>query len=137
MKYQFNIPKNVPSGKYLLRVEHIGVHNAANYNGAQFFVSCAQIEVTGGGSGNPGPLVEFPGAYSPNDPGIYFNTYYPPVRGLKFKRIILTYFSRNHMLFLVLPYGLGRHIDSLFTFLTGSCIFQHFLSFKPVFGLDI
>jgi hypothetical protein len=78
MKYQFNIPKNVPSGKYLLRVEHIGVHNAANYNGAQFFVSCAQIEVTGGGSGNPGPLVEFPGAYSPNDPGIYFNTYYPP-----------------------------------------------------------
>lgn len=77
--YSFKIPQNVPDGQYLLRIEHIGVHNAANYAGAQFFVACAQIKVTGGGNGTPGPLVSFPGAYSNNDPGIYFNTYYPPV----------------------------------------------------------
>ncbi|KAF9765514.1 hypothetical protein IL306_002184 [Fusarium sp. DS 682] len=77
LKYEFAIPKAVPSGKYLVRVEHLGVHNAANYGGAQFFVACGQVEVTGGGSGNPGPLVAFPGAYSADDPGIYFNTYYP------------------------------------------------------------
>jgi hypothetical protein len=78
--YDFPLPTNVPDGKYLLRIEHIGVHNAANYGGAQFFVSCAQVEITGGGSGQPGPLVALPGAYSLDDPGIYFNNYSPPVR---------------------------------------------------------
>lgn len=78
-QYEFTIPSAVPSGTYLLRIEHLGVHNAANFNGAQFFVSCAQINVKGGGSGIPGPLVSFPGAYSATDPGIFFNTYYPPV----------------------------------------------------------
>ncbi|GFF81413.1 probable endo-beta-1,4-glucanase D, partial [Aspergillus lentulus] len=56
---------------YLLRIEHICVHNAANPNSAQFFVNCAQVHVTGGGNGNPGP-------YSNEDPGIHFNNYYPP-----------------------------------------------------------
>ena len=80
MSYEFNIPAAVPSGTYLVRIEHIGVHNAANYGGAQFFVACGQVEVVSGGSGQPGPLVAFPGAYSNDDPGIYFNNYYPPVR---------------------------------------------------------
>jgi hypothetical protein len=48
--------------------------------GAQFFIACAQVNVRGGGSGTPGPLVAFPGAYGATDPGILFNTYYPPVR---------------------------------------------------------
>ncbi|KAJ6440566.1 family 61 glycoside hydrolase [Purpureocillium lavendulum] len=78
MSYEFNIPAAVPSGKYLVRIEHIGVHNAANYGGAQFFVACGQVDVVSGGSGSPGPLVAFPGAYSNDDPGIYFNNYYPP-----------------------------------------------------------
>ncbi|OAQ78564.1 family 61 glycoside hydrolase [Purpureocillium lilacinum] len=78
MSYEFNIPSAVPSGTYLVRIEHIGVHNAANYGGAQFFVACGQVEVVSGGSGQPGPLVAFPGAYSNDDPGIYFNNYYPP-----------------------------------------------------------
>jgi hypothetical protein len=56
------------------------VHNAANANGAQFFVNCAQVNVTGGGSGTPGPLVSIPGLYSAEDPGIHFNNYYPHVR---------------------------------------------------------
>jgi hypothetical protein len=79
MSYEFAIPKGVPSGKYLVRIEHLAVHNAANVGGAQFFISCGQVEVTGGGSGTPGPLVAFPGAYQSHDPGIYFNNYYPPV----------------------------------------------------------
>ncbi|CAO2657650.1 Nn.00g037760.m01.CDS01 [Neocucurbitaria sp. VM-36] len=69
------IPQNTPSGDYLLRVEHIALHQASNTNGAQFYISCAQIKVTGGGSGTPGPLVSFPGAYKSTDPGIKVNIY--------------------------------------------------------------
>ncbi|KAF2651646.1 lytic polysaccharide monooxygenase [Lophiostoma macrostomum CBS 122681] len=71
------IPKALPSGEYLFRVEHIALHSASAAGGAQFYISCAQLKVTGGGSGSPGPLVAFPGAYSANDPGIKINIYYP------------------------------------------------------------
>lgn len=45
--------------------------------GAQFYISCYQLRVTGGGSANPSG-VSFPGAYSPTDPGILFNLYNNP-----------------------------------------------------------
>jgi hypothetical protein len=41
------IPKNTPSGEYLLRVEHIALHSASTINGAQIYISCAQVKVTG------------------------------------------------------------------------------------------
>lgn len=75
----FTIPKATPTGDYIARIEHIGLHSAAQTNGAQFYLSCAQITVTGGGSGTPGPLVSFPGAYKATDPGILFQIYYPVV----------------------------------------------------------
>ncbi|KAH7079233.1 fungal cellulose binding domain-containing protein [Paraphoma chrysanthemicola] len=71
------LPKALPSGEYLVRVEHIALHSANAVGGAQFYLSCAQIKVNNGGSGNPGPLVSFPGAYSASDPGILFKLYYP------------------------------------------------------------
>ncbi|KAK4245040.1 glycoside hydrolase [Corynascus novoguineensis] len=64
------IPANTPNGEYLLRVEQIALHMASRPNQAQFYIACSQIQITGGGSGNPGPLVSLPGAYSSNDPGI-------------------------------------------------------------------
>jgi len=76
----FTIPKATPSGDYLARIEHIGLHAASQKNGAQFYLSCGQITVTGGGSGTPSPLVSFPGAYSATDPGIQIQIYYPVVR---------------------------------------------------------
>jgi len=76
----FTIPKATPSGDYLARIEHIGLHAASQKNGAQFYLSCGQITVTGGGSGTPSPLVSFPGAYSASDPGILIQIYYPVVR---------------------------------------------------------
>jgi hypothetical protein len=66
----FTVPKNLPSGEYLVRVESIALHLAQNPGGAQFYISCAQVTVTGGGNGTPGPLVAFPGAYKANDPGL-------------------------------------------------------------------
>lgn len=73
----FALPSALPSGQYLVRVEHIALHVAQSVGGAQFYLSCAQVEVTNGGSGTPGPLVAFPGAYSATDPGILIDVYYP------------------------------------------------------------
>ena len=50
--------------RYLLRVEHIALHDAYYYGGAQFYIACAQLEVTNGGDGSPGPLVAIPGVYT-------------------------------------------------------------------------
>ncbi|KIK69990.1 glycoside hydrolase family 61 protein [Collybiopsis luxurians FD-317 M1] len=77
-EFTFTIPKSTPSGQYLLRGEQIALHVASSVNGAQFYLSCAQINVVNGGNGSPGPLVSFPGAYSANDPGILINIYALP-----------------------------------------------------------
>jgi len=73
----FTLPKALPSGQYLVRMEAIALHAASTFGGAQFYISCGQVEVTGGGSGTPGPLVAFPGEYTGNEPGILLNIYYP------------------------------------------------------------
>ena len=59
----------------MVRAEHIGLHSASTAGGAQFYIACGQVTVTGGGSGTPGPLVAFPGAYKSADPGIKLNIY--------------------------------------------------------------
>lgn len=76
----FKIPAATPSGDYLTRIEHIGLHAASQTNGAQFYLSCGQITVTNGGTGSPAPLVAFPGAYKATDPGVLIQIYYPLVR---------------------------------------------------------
>ncbi|KAF4576625.1 hypothetical protein EYR36_004603 [Pleurotus pulmonarius] len=70
----FTIPSCIASGQYLLRAEAIGLQNAYTYPGAQFYMSCAQIEVTGGGSATP-QTVSFPGAYATNSASIITNIY--------------------------------------------------------------
>ncbi|KAI1331137.1 lytic polysaccharide monooxygenase [Xylariaceae sp. FL0255] len=72
----FTIPTCIADGDYLFRVEHVALHVASTVNGAQFYLSCAQITVSGGsGSETPTDLVAFPGAYSPTDPGLLINIY--------------------------------------------------------------
>ncbi|KXN83136.1 putative endo-beta-1,4-glucanase D [Leucoagaricus sp. SymC.cos] len=84
-RFNFTIPKNVPSGQYLLRGEQIALHVASTEGGAQLYIGCAQINVVNGGSGSPGPTVSFHGlsdqtksAYSQTDPGILINIYNLP-----------------------------------------------------------
>ncbi|KAJ7185479.1 glycoside hydrolase family 61 protein [Mycena filopes] len=73
----FTIPKSLPTGQYLVRMEALALHSAATFQGAQWYISCGQISVTGGGSGNPQPLVAIPGVYTGKEPGILLNIYYP------------------------------------------------------------
>ena len=75
--FDVKIPSCIAPGDYLLRAEHIALHTASSPGGAQFYVSCAQLHVTGGGSTEPSNKVAIPGAYSESDPGIQINVYYP------------------------------------------------------------
>jgi len=68
------IPKDTPNGEYLVRMEHIGVHRS-HVNQPEHYVGCMQVKVVGGGSGTPGPLVKFPGAYKATDPYANFSIY--------------------------------------------------------------
>ena len=73
----FTLPDCIKAGQYLLRVELLALHSAYNTGGAQFYQSCAQIKVSGSGSGSftPSTTVSFPGAYQANDTGILINIY--------------------------------------------------------------
>ncbi|KAH6897674.1 glycoside hydrolase [Coprinopsis sp. MPI-PUGE-AT-0042] len=67
------IPASVPAGEYLVRIEQIGLHVAG---APQYYISCAQIRVTGGGGGNPAK-VSIPGYVSRSDPGLTVNIHWP------------------------------------------------------------
>ncbi|KAG8944678.1 hypothetical protein FRC04_001642 [Tulasnella sp. 424] len=73
-KASFTIPSDIAPGDYLLRAEVIALHVAGSVGGAQHYMSCYQLTITGSGSKTPAG-VAFPGAYSQTDPGILFNLY--------------------------------------------------------------
>jgi len=72
-KYTFNVPKCIASGEYLLRIESLGIHNPGST--PQFYVSCAQINVVGGGSTTPAPTTLIPGHVKATDSGYTANIY--------------------------------------------------------------
>ncbi|KAF1835022.1 hypothetical protein BDW02DRAFT_496930 [Decorospora gaudefroyi] len=71
--YSVNIPSQIPAGEYLLRIEQLAIHNPGGV--PQFYIACAQLKVTGGGSGNPSPTVKIPGHVKSTDPGYTANIY--------------------------------------------------------------
>ncbi|KAL0577156.1 hypothetical protein V5O48_004832 [Marasmius crinis-equi] len=99
-KYTFMIPECVPSGQYLMRHEIIALHSASSYPGTQFYIGCAQINVSGGGSASPGN-VSFPGAYDGADPGITISIYWPPVENYTIPGTIFNYHDSSRNVFLI------------------------------------
>ncbi|KAI0514463.1 glycoside hydrolase family 61 protein [Xylaria bambusicola] len=71
--YTGTIPRCIPSGEYLLRIQSLAIHNPGAT--PQWYVSCGQIKVSGGGSTNPSPTVKIPGAFKASDPGYTANIY--------------------------------------------------------------
>ncbi|GLB41220.1 putative glycoside hydrolase family 61 protein [Lyophyllum shimeji] len=67
------IPAATPSGEYLARIEQIGLHIPG---APQWYISCAQIKITGGGSGNPSK-VSIPGYVNASDPSLTLSIYDP------------------------------------------------------------
>lgn len=70
----FTMPSCVAAGQYLLRAEIIALHSASKAGQAQFYMGCAQINVSSSGT-KMGSTVSFPGAYSASDPGILVSIY--------------------------------------------------------------
>lgn len=56
----------------------LALHVANSVGGAQFYMSCYQLNVGGSGSGNPSPTIRLPGGYSPTEPGILFTLWTSP-----------------------------------------------------------
>jgi len=79
MKYDAKIPASLAPGKYLIRHEVIAMHQA---NAPQFYMQCAQLEVSGSGSAQPSGeyLASFPGTYNQNDPSIKVDVYASTIR---------------------------------------------------------
>ncbi|KAK3682196.1 family 61 glycosyl hydrolase [Podospora appendiculata] len=70
-----NIPSCLTNGQYLLRAEMVALHGARSTNGAQLYMECAQIEITGGtGTAKP-KTYSIPGIYKSNDPGLLIDIY--------------------------------------------------------------
>lgn len=98
--YTYNIPTCIPAGEYLLRIQSLAIHNPGkvsspsciiylgiaspfyantinNNKGStpQWYISCGQVKVEGGGSTTPSPTVSIPGAFKATDPGYTANIY--------------------------------------------------------------
>ncbi|TEB18366.1 hypothetical protein FA13DRAFT_1803747 [Coprinellus micaceus] len=71
-EFDTTVPENTPPGEYLARIEQIALHLGTGV--PEIFVSCAQIKVTGSGTGNPAK-VSIPGYIKANDPGVIANIY--------------------------------------------------------------
>jgi len=69
------IPSCIEDGEYLLRAELIALHGASSSGGAQFYMECAQINISGGTGAKTPTTVSLPGAYKASDPGILINIY--------------------------------------------------------------
>ncbi|KAF6835548.1 endo-beta-1,4-glucanase D 5 [Colletotrichum plurivorum] len=71
-KVDVPLPKDLENGDYLLRAEVVALHTAGSSGGAQFYMTCFQVTVSGGG-GKVFGGVTLPGAYKSSDPGILVN----------------------------------------------------------------
>ncbi|KAI1852276.1 hypothetical protein JX265_006325 [Neoarthrinium moseri] len=74
--YTFTLPTGLQSGEYLLRSEMLALHGAQTVGGAQFYMGCAQLKVTGTGSGSCTPSISIPGTYKAEDDNIYIPNVY-------------------------------------------------------------
>ena len=71
------IPTNLKAGSYVARTEINALHEANRQGGAQFYIFCAEIQVTGSGTALPSAdqTVSIPGYLNSNSPGVMFNAY--------------------------------------------------------------
>jgi hypothetical protein len=73
--YTSTFPAELPTGEYLLRIQQLAIHNPYPGGIPQFYIGCAQVSVTNGGTGSPSPLVSIPGFIDGTEPGYVVNIY--------------------------------------------------------------
>lgn len=72
--WMVQIPSTIAPGNYVLRHELIALHGAGSLNGAQNYMQCFNLQITGSGSVKPSGVLATD-LYSPTDPGILVNIY--------------------------------------------------------------
>ncbi|CAG7850826.1 SubName: Full=Related to cellulose binding protein CEL1 {ECO:0000313/EMBL:CCA71764.1} [Serendipita indica DSM 11827] len=107
-QFTFKLPSTIQSGQYLMRIEHIALHSASSSGGAQFYISCAQLNITGGGSASPSG-VSIPGVYSASDPGRHFDQYLLPSRTSSLARLPLLMEAMEMAMEIALPHSPVAH----------------------------
>ncbi|KAI1497296.1 glycoside hydrolase family 61 protein [Biscogniauxia marginata] len=73
--HPITIPACIEDGQYLLRAEMIALHAAGSSLGAQLYMECAQINISGGKATTTPATNSIPGIYKQDDPGILINIY--------------------------------------------------------------
>ncbi|KAL0930208.1 fungal cellulose binding domain-containing protein [Colletotrichum truncatum] len=77
--YSHKIPSCLPNGEYLLRIQSLAIHNPWPAGVPQFYISCAQINVTGSSASASSfaSTLDIPGAFKQTDPGYTANVCAP------------------------------------------------------------
>ncbi|KAI8810880.1 glycosyl hydrolase family 61-domain-containing protein [Cladochytrium replicatum] len=73
--YLVKIPSFLAPGDYVLRVHLAALHAAGSPGGAQFYIRCMDIKVTGSGTQKPPFELQIPGTWNKNTPGVLFDLY--------------------------------------------------------------
>ncbi|KAI0132996.1 glycoside hydrolase [Xylariales sp. AK1849] len=74
-EHEITIPSCIENGQYLLRAELIALHAASSTAGAQLYMECAQINISGGTATVSPTTYSIPGIYAADDPGLLINIY--------------------------------------------------------------
>lgn len=78
-RMKFTIPTDLAAGEYLLRVEHMALHQAYREGGIQPYIGCAQVLISSNGQKTvPSPTVSIPGYFKVTDPGVLISIYETP-----------------------------------------------------------
>ncbi|KAK7942582.1 glycosyl hydrolase family 61-domain-containing protein [Apiospora aurea] len=76
-QFTLMLPKEIPKGQYLMRIEQMAVHPP--YKAKQFFMQCAHVEVDSQYTGPaPSDTTKLPGGYSKDDPAIQLDSWAHP-----------------------------------------------------------
>lgn len=54
----------------------LALHSSQTLGGAQFYIGCAQLKISGTGTGSCGPTISLPGAYKADDENVYIPDFY-------------------------------------------------------------
>lgn len=69
-RWDFQIPRKIAKGKYIVRAETIALHSSMIKDGTQHYPQCINIEITEGGTDPLSSGVVGTELYKPTDPGI-------------------------------------------------------------------
>ncbi|KAL8285876.1 hypothetical protein RB597_002788 [Gaeumannomyces tritici] len=65
-RFTFKLTDKIPAGEYLMRIEHMAVHQP--FKQKELYIMCAHVEVESSYTGpEPGPTIKLPGGYKTDD----------------------------------------------------------------------